>query len=185
MIGSSSVHATGLSLLLIGAALLWILAVRLAPRRPGMPAIVLHIAAGTALAWLLPASGAGPERARELLALLAEAGLVLLLFRAGLDADLKQLRRQLPNAAGIWFWNVVASALLGWLTARHLVGLDVVGALFVTVALTATSVGVPVGIWSEAGRLDSREGSLLLDVAELDDLSTIVLMALLVAAVPL
>ncbi|MDX1626958.1 MAG: cation:proton antiporter, partial [Wenzhouxiangellaceae bacterium] len=32
---------------------------------------------------------------------------------------------------------------------------------------------------------DSREGSLLLDVAELDDLSTIVLMALLVAAVPL
>lgn len=52
------------------------------------------------------------------------------------------------------------------------------------IALTATSVGVSVGIWHEAGALDSPQSELLVDVAEMDDISGIILMALLFAVAP-
>jgi len=57
-------------------------------------------------------------------------------------------------------------------------------ATFISAALSATSVGVTVGIWQGAGNLNTPHGQLLIDVAELDDLSSIVLMAVLVAMVP-
>ncbi|MDD4865264.1 MAG: hypothetical protein PHE38_14825 [Alishewanella agri] len=37
---------------------------------------------------------------------LGEAGLVMQLFKVGINADLKGLKSQLPNAAWIWLWNV-------------------------------------------------------------------------------
>jgi Kef-type K+ transport system membrane component KefB len=60
-----------------------------------------------------------------------------------------------------------------------------VPSLFVAVAMTATSVGVGVAVWQEARALESKRGQLLLDVAELDDISGIVLMAVLFAVAPL
>jgi len=56
--------------------------------------------------------------------------------------------------------------------------------LFVGVALTATSVGITVSIWQDAGKLNTDKGNLLVDVAELDDISSIVLMAAVVALAP-
>jgi Kef-type K+ transport system membrane component KefB len=44
---------------------------------------------------------------------------------------------------------------------------------------------VTVAIWEEAGQIDTREGTTLLDVAELDDLMGILLMTLLFSAAPL
>jgi Kef-type K+ transport system membrane component KefB len=50
--------------------------------------------------------------------------------------------------------------------------------------MTATSVGVGVAVWREEGSLDSKRGQLFLDVAELDDISGILLMAVLFAVAP-
>ncbi|MFP4655912.1 MAG: cation:proton antiporter [Methanohalobium sp.] len=61
---------------------------------------------------------------------------------------------------------------------------ELIQSLFVAVALTATSVGVTVSIWQEANLLNSHHGEILLDVAELDDISGIILMALLFAVAP-
>ena len=54
---------------------------------------------------------------RQGLELLAEVGLVLLLFKVGLESDIKGLRKQLPKAAWIWLWDVLLSASLGFFTA--------------------------------------------------------------------
>jgi Kef-type K+ transport system membrane component KefB len=50
--------------------------------------------------------------------------------------------------------------------------------------MTATSVGIPAQVWRDAGALDSEHGERFLDVAELDDISGVVLMALLFALLP-
>ncbi|NKI36027.1 cation:proton antiporter [Wenzhouxiangella sp. XN79A] len=179
-------HASTLALLAVGVLLIAILLVRVGLRGRWLPPMVAYIGLGLLLGFVLDRA-AGEEVRTVLpgLRLLAEAGLVMLLFKAGLEADLKDLRAQLPNALGIWFWNVVISGLAGYAAARWWLDLDAFSSLFVGVAMTATSVGVSVGLWQDAGRLDSHEGSLLLDLAELDDLSTIVLMAVLVGMAPL
>jgi Kef-type K+ transport system membrane component KefB len=56
--------------------------------------------------------------------------------------------------------------------------------LILAVAFTATSVGVTVGIWQEADALRCPSGRLLVDVAELDDISAVLLMALLFSVLP-
>ena len=177
-------HASPGALLVVGVLLLAILLVRVLIRSPFLPTMLFYIALGVLVGWLFTRfeqfSGTLPA-----LRLLGEAGLVMLLFKVGLEADLKDLRQQLPNALGIWFWNVVISGLAGYAAARYWLQLDLLSSLFVGVALTATSVGVAVGLWEDSGRLHSRQGSLLLDVAELDDLSTIILMAVLVALAPM
>jgi Kef-type K+ transport system membrane component KefB len=64
-------------------------------------------------------------------------------------------------------------------------GLGLIPSAFVAVALSATSIGLSVTIWREAGRLDTPLGALLVDVAELDDLSAVLLTSMLIIAAPM
>jgi Kef-type K+ transport system membrane component KefB len=50
---------------------------------------------------------------------------------------------------------------------------------------TATSVGIPAKVWSDEKKLDTPQGELFLDVAELDDVSGVILMSLLFSILPL
>ena len=79
----------------------------------------------------------------------------------------------------------MVSGGLGFAVSFWLLHLALIPSLFVAVALTATSVGVAVNVWQEAGKLHSSDGELLIDVAELDDISAVVLMALLITLAPL
>ena len=116
---------------------------------------------------------------------LADLGVIALLFRVGLKSDFDRLLDQLPEASWIGIGNVVGSGGIAFATAYGLIGWPVVPSLFVATALTATSVGVAVAIWEEAGQLQSREGTTLVDVAEVDDIVGILLMALLFSVAPL
>lgn len=121
---------------------------------------------------------------QEVFRFLGELGVILLLFRVGLAADLNGLLKQLRRASQIWFWTVVVSGALGFAVTYGWLGYSLIPSLFVAVALTATSVGVALNVWQEAGALRSSDGELLLDVAELDDISAVVFMALLLALAP-
>lgn len=123
-------------------------------------------------------------RGRELLAFLAAFGVVALLFRIGLECHLEHLLRRLSGATVIWIVNVLVSlaAVLG--ATLGLLDWPLLPSLFATVALTATGVGVSVRVWRSTDHLGSAKGALMLDVAELDDLSGLVLLALLAALTP-
>jgi Kef-type K+ transport system membrane component KefB len=121
----------------------------------------------------------------EVLAFFGDIGVVMLLFRVGLTADLPKLRAQLGRASVIWFWTVLLSGALGFIVSSWLLGFALVPSLLIATALTATSVGVAVGLWHEAGALHSDLGALLIDVAELDDISAVVTMALVLTLAPI
>jgi len=168
---------TGLACMLV-----LILIVRQLPKPVWLLPMLLYIAAGAAFSAWQPADHwpVLKQSFVPLLQLLSEAGLVMMLFQAGLDANLADFRRQLPAAVVIWLSDVLVSAVAGFACAT-LLGFDFLTALFITVAFTATSVGVSVALWGQAGLLSSPQGSLLLEIAELDDISTILLLSLLLA----
>jgi Kef-type K+ transport system membrane component KefB len=115
---------------------------------------------------------------------LADVGVVALLFEVGLKSHPAALAKALPPASVIWLGNMLIAALAGYVAAFYLLGLELIPALMVATALTATSVGVAVVPWREAKALDSRNGKMLVNVAELDDITGIALMAMLFALLP-
>lgn len=116
--------------------------------------------------------------------LLANVGIVLLLFRVGLRSSLSGLIAKLPRASFIWIGDVFVSSGVGYLSARYLLDLPQVTSLVIAAALSATSVAVSVVLWQETKTINTDTGQLLVDVAELDDISALILMALLIAVIP-
>ncbi|MEZ6186815.1 MAG: cation:proton antiporter [Planctomycetota bacterium] len=171
-------------LILVGVAILAALLLKSRCERLRIPPLVSYLLLGVALRILHDRWGLLDDHARWGLGFLAEVGVFCLLFRVGLECNPGALLRQLRPVIPVWVADVLTSAVLGYLAARYLLGLDLGAALAVSTALSATSLGVSVVVWEETGRLRSRLGERLIDLAELDDLSAIALLSLLLAALP-
>jgi Kef-type K+ transport system membrane component KefB len=149
-----------------------------------IPPVVGYVALGVLLGTAQERWRFLPEESLWSLDFLSEIGVAALLFHVGLKSDFRGLTAQLPRAARVWVWDVLVSAGSAF-TVAWFAGLGLLPALFSAAALSATSVGLSVAIWEDARRLKSRLGELLVDIAELDDLSAIMLMLIVVAAAPL
>lgn len=170
---------------LIGVLLVIDLLLQARLRRTAVPSVVVHLGLGIALALAEWRWGWLGDSGRGVIDFLGSVGIVFLLFRVGLESNVGKLAENLKGAVLVWIATVIASGSLGFLVTRYGLDLALVPSLFVAVAMTATSVGVGVAVWRDEGALDSKCGQLFLDVAELDDISGIVLMAVLFAVAPL
>jgi len=171
-------------ILLFGGLLVAAMLLRAGAGRLGVPPLVAFLGVGVALRaadahWGVLAAGSG-----DMLEVLARLGVICLLFRAGLESDLPGLLKQLRRASVLWVGNLLISAFVGFAAAYWWLDLGLAASIFVASALTATSVGVTVAVWQSAGRLRTRTGELLVDVAELDDISGVVILAVLMAVAP-
>lgn len=181
---TSAEQALLLLILLIGVILVLAILVKAGLERVGVPALVGYIGLGLLLhnvdqRWQLFSAGE-----REVLEFLAEIGIISLLFRVGLESKLDELIGQLRRASIVWIGDISASGLLGFLTAYFLLDLGLIPSLFAGTAMTATSVGISVSLWQDADAIRSPNGELMIDVAEMDDISAVIIMALLFSVVP-
>jgi Kef-type K+ transport system membrane component KefB len=110
---------------------------------------------------------------------LAELGVVLLMFIAGLEIDLQEMRKSGKVALLAGALGVLAPLLLGFVAALPFYSTQ--RALFVGVLLTATSVSISAQTLLELGRLRSRVGLTLLGAAVIDDVLVILILSLFVA----
>jgi Kef-type K+ transport system membrane component KefB len=149
-----------------------------------VPALVGYLVLGVILSVVDTRVELLTEAVRNGFSLLADIGVFALLFKVGLQSQPAALARKLPQAATVWVGDVCCSGMLGFGVSYYLLDLQMIPSLIVGTALTATSVGVSVAAWQGSGALGSDNGQLLLDVAELDDISAIALMALLFAVIP-
>jgi Kef-type K+ transport system membrane component KefB len=150
----------------------------------GVPVSVGYIVLGLLLGALLRQFELQSTNFDSVFAALGSLGVVALLFRVGLRSHTSALLEKLPAASLIWVCNVVGSLLVGFFVARFLLSWSIETSLIIAVAFSATSVAVSVAVWDEAGRLASNEGQMLVDVAELDDLSAAILLAVLIGVLP-
>ncbi|MGD8860684.1 MAG: cation:proton antiporter [Myxococcales bacterium] len=182
---SQEIDAEPVLLLVISALIVLAALVKVVARRYlRVPPVVVYIALGGLLRLGDEQLHFMPQRASVHLDFLAQLGVAALLFQVGLKSNVKGLAAQLPRAVRVWVSDVVVSAGLAYLVARF-AGMDMLPAAFAAAALSATSVGISVVVWEDEERLGSRLGQLLVDVAELDDLSAIMLMLTVTAVAPL
>ncbi len=181
---SESGESLSLIILIMGASVFLTILIRSGSRRIGIPSIVGFMVLGFFIRLMDTWSGCLSTGGEEIFEFLAKLGIITLLFRIGLESNVSGLLHQLRRASFIWIGGVLVSGGLGFITCYHLLHLELINSLFISVALTATSVGIPVGVWQEAEEIQSERGELLVDVAEMDDISGIVLMALMLAIAP-
>ena len=143
--------------------------------RFGAPGVIGELVAGI----VLGPSLLGWIEATEIIRLLAEIGIILLLFEVGLETDINRLARSGRQSVVAALGGFVTPFVLGYVLCRFVFGLEVLLSLFVGGALTATSIGVTVRILRDVGRQDSREGQVVLGAAVIDDVLGVLLLALL------
>ncbi|HAX73862.1 MAG TPA: sodium:proton antiporter [Firmicutes bacterium] len=114
----------------------------------------------------------------EFITQLAELGVIVLMFTAGLETDLKELKNTGPAAIVIALFGIVISLLGGFLAAYvfnvpAMSGLDVSGVLqcsFIGLIIVSTSVSISVETLKELGKLNTRAGNTILGAAIIDDI---------------
>ncbi|MGC3872520.1 cation:proton antiporter [Halomonas sp. GXIMD04776] len=175
---------TTLLILFIGLSTSAAMLLRAGCERIGIPPLVGFLLLGVGISTLDASAGIINVETEAGIELLAQLGLVALLFRVGLGLDPRRLLAKLPSASVIWLGNITIAGLTGYAVSQWVLGLELIPSLVIAVALTATSIGVIIPVWEEAGVLNNDAGTLTVDVAELDDISGIVLMVLLFAVLP-
>jgi Kef-type K+ transport system membrane component KefB len=113
----------------------------------------------------------------EVVSVLAELGVIILLFEIGLESDLKELIRVGPQAAVVAVIGVVFPFALGTAGLIALFNIATIPAVFAGAALTATSIGITAKVLAELQKLSSKEGQIIIGAAVLDDVLGIIVLA--------
>jgi Kef-type K+ transport system membrane component KefB len=150
-------------------------------QRLKLPGVVGEIAAGcvigpSALGWIMPeqiASGTPLD-------LLAEVGVVLLLFSVGLETRLEDLKKVGKVAFLVGVLGVLIPFGMGSLWA-HGSGFDWGRSLFVAAAFVATSAGITARVLQELGALQRIESKVILGAAVIDDILAMLLLGVVVS----
>jgi len=142
------------------------------------PAVLGQIIAGVLLGPMV----FGILKETEVIKVFAEIGVIFLMFIAGLETDINELRESSRSSAIIAGFGVVVPLILGAGTA-YLLGRSLIESLFIGVILTATSVSISVQTLREMGKLRTRQGTAILGAAIIDDVLGIILLTLLISFV--
>lgn len=116
----------------------------------------------------------------ETVHLLAELGVVLLMFLAGMETDLPGLRKVGLPATSSAIGGVLLPFAGGWWIGQ-ISGLGTFESIFLGTILTATSVSISAQTLIEMGQLRSKEGSTILGAAVIDDVIGILLLSVVIA----
>lgn len=151
-------------------------------RKCKAPQVVGEIIAGL----LIGPSVLGWVQQTDFLTGMAEVGVVLLMFSAGLETDLKELMKTGPVAFLIACAGVFVPLAGGTLLYMGFYGMVPWGsesfykAVFIGVIMTATSVSITVESLREMGRLRGKVGTTILSAAIIDDVIGIVVLTFVV-----
>lgn len=176
-----------LAIILIAAKLCGILA-----RKCNVPQVVGEIIAGlligpvaTLLLGLIK-PGMHLVAPSNFLSQMAEIGVILLMFSAGLGTDLKELVKTGPTAFVIACMGVAVPLALGTVMFMAFYGFAPFGtpafykAVFIGVILTATSVSITVKALAELGKLKTTIGTTIVSAAIIDDVIGIVVLTIVI-----
>lgn len=151
------------------AAAVFVMVARLAR----IPSIVAYILAGVILG---PATGA--LQSSEGIDIIAEAGIVLLLFLVGMELSLDKIRGVGRVAVFAGLGQVLFTIAGGYALSRAL-GYDPMASLFLATALTFSSTVVVVKLLTEKGDLDRLYGRIAVGIFLVQDLVAILLLTFL------
>lgn len=145
-------------------------------QRVGIPSVLGQLLAGVVagpsiLGWIHP---------DVTLNSLATIGVIILMFIAGLETDMRQMRQVGKAAFVSAAVGVVVPFIAGTIFARAL-GYSLPISLFLGTLLTATSVSISAQTLKELGKLHTKEGTTILGAAVIDDVLGLIVLSLILA----
>ena len=145
-----------------------------------MPQVVGALLAGI----ILGPSGIGVLESTDFLVKTAEIGVIMVMFLAGIDTDLNEMKETGLQACAIAVAGVLVPLLLCggvyyFFFIDQFTVYNILKAAFVGSVFSATSVGITVETLNEMGKLKSRTGTTLLSAALIDDILGIVVLSFL------
>ena len=167
-------------LLLLALILLSTKVFGLATEKIHMPQVVGALLAGI----ILGPSGFGVLQSTDFLVKTAEIGVIMLMFTAGIDTDLEEVRQTGVQAlviatAGVFVPLLLCGGLYFVFFSDSLDFYNVLKAAFVGSVFSATSVSITVETLNEMGKLKTRTGTTLLSAALIDDILGIIVLSIL------
>jgi Kef-type K+ transport system membrane component KefB len=156
--------------------------------RWGQPSVLGELVVGIGLGNLLPPlfgdQGIRFVQQDPTLGVLAEAGVLILLFDVALEADLRALVRVGPSSALVALLGLAAPFALGWgATAWLLPEASGLVSVFVGATLTATSVGITARVLKDLGATRRPEAETILGAAVIDDVLGLMVLAVVTGLV--
>ncbi len=156
-------------------------------KKIGLPQVVGMLLTGIVLGFitLIPNQPIFNSTAMEGINFIAEIGVILIMFSAGIETDLKQIKATGVSALVITLLGVLVPILFGFGVAGILPGgfgkEYLIRNIFYGVILTATSVSVTVATLKELGKLNSKIGTAIVSAAILDDILGVIVLSVVVS----
>ena len=151
-------------------------------RKIGIPEVVGEILAGL----VIGGSVLGIVTESDFLSKMAEIGVIMLMFEAGLGTNLKELKQSGLKATLIACLGVLVPMILGTLLFMCFYGFGAPGSdtfnkgLFMGTIMSATSVSITVAALKELGKLSDTVGTTIVSAAIIDDVIGIVVLTVVV-----
>lgn len=145
-------------------------------QRIGIPSVIGQLLVGILLGpallnWLQPG---------ELVHVGSEIGVIILMFMAGLESDLKLLKRYFKPAISVATLGVIVPMVCFYIYGV-VMQQSFERAVFWGVVFAATSVSISVEVLREFGKLNSKEGATILGAAVVDDIMAVLILSVFVS----
>lgn len=108
----------------------------------------------------------------------SELGVIILMFIAGLEGNLEMLMKYWKPSLIVAVLGVIVPTSSAALLCSLFFGFSWETSLFIGLVLSATSVSITVQVLREMGRMDSKEGAMILGAAVADDILCVILLGL-------
>lgn len=143
--------------------------------RFGLPAVVGEILAGlllgpTLLNYIAP---------HPTLAVLAELGVILLLFSIGCETSIKRLYLAGSRAVSVAALGIIVPVIVIGLSSAYYLTDSTFTALYLGCALTATSIGISLRVLAQTQQAQTPVGNIILGAAVIDDIAGVILLSVL------
>ncbi len=140
-----------------------------------VPSVIGELIAGIILGPTL----FGLIEADGMIRILAEVGIILLLFEIGLETNIGDLLDAGIKSIVVAVGGFVLPFVLCFSLSHYWFELDILVSMLVAGTMTATSIGITMRSLSDLGRQASKEGQIVLGAAVLDDILGVLLLAIL------
>jgi Na+:H+ antiporter len=118
------------------------------------------------------------------LEILAQLGVILLLFQVGLESNVGEMVSVGWSSLLVAVLGVIAPFFLGWgVSAWMLPNEETLAHIFIGATLCATSVGITARVLADLGRLSARESKIILGAAVIDDVLGLVILSVVVGTI--
>jgi Kef-type K+ transport system membrane component KefB len=154
--------------------------------RMKQPAVLGELIVGIIIGNLTLAgfTAAEPLKSNEIIAALAELGVIILLFEVGLESNLGEMLEVGWSSLLVAVAGVVVPFFLGWGVAAYFIPEEGrLGHIFIGATLCATSVGITARVLKDIGRLQTRESRIILGAAVIDDVLGLMILAVVAGAI--